>query len=154
MPGELGFDTGPFVTVAVFCERAITENDGVLSLMRIIDTVNVEAQGPFAPDELPPGSILNTTFVLMIKAGQALGRQVVQITLEHPDTRVHPGPEKAVNLSGGPAGGANLVMNMGIQLSDAGLYWANVMINGRLMARVPLMVNYGFTRGPNTGLTP
>ena len=151
MPGELGFDTGPYVTVAAFCDRAITENDGVISLMRVIDTVNLQVQGPVAPDELPPGGLLNTTFVVMIKAGQALGRQVLQITVEHPDTTVRPGPEEAINLSGGPNGGANIIMRMNIQLSDTGLYWANVLINGRLMARSPLQVNYGFTRAPSMG---
>ena len=151
MPGELGFDTGPYVTVAAFCDRAITENDGVISLIRVIDVVNLQVQGPVAPDELPPGGILNTTFVLMIKAGRALGRQVVQINMEHPDTTVHPGPEQAVNLSGGQGGGANLIMQMQIQLSDTGLYWANVLINSRMMSRTPLQVNYAFTRGPNMG---
>lgn len=151
MPGELGFDTGPYVNIAVFCDRAITEADGALSLIRIIDQVNVQLQGPGAPDDLPPGGVLQATLVVGLKPGRARGRQSVQIVMEHPDTMRYPGPVQSIQFTGGPNNGVNVVLNMNIQLSSAGLYWADVMVNDRLVTRVPLQVTYGFTRGPAPG---
>ena len=151
MPGELGFDTGPFVNVACFCERAIQENDGVLSLMRVIDQINVQTQGPNPPEELPPGAMIQTTLVVALKPGQARGRQSVQVILEHPDTSRHDGPVQTIQFTGGPNNGANMIIKMGIQLSTAGLYWADVLVNKRLVTRVGLEVTYGFTRTPSTG---
>jgi hypothetical protein len=33
------FETGPYLVTAVLCERAIQENDGVLSLIRMVDKI-------------------------------------------------------------------------------------------------------------------
>jgi hypothetical protein len=150
MPGELGFATGPYVNMAVFCERAMQETDGVLSIIRVIDQVNVQASGPDAPDALPPGGEITTTLVVMLKGGQARGTQSVQVVLEHPDTSRHEAPMMSVSFTQGEHSGANLVLPMKIQLTSAGLYWTDVLINERLATRVPLMVNYGFMRAPGT----
>jgi hypothetical protein len=149
MPGELGFDTGPFVNVAAFCERVLQEQDNVISLIRLIDQINVEAHGPGAPDELPPTNI-PATLVVMLKAGQARGSQRAKITLEAPDGSRRDGPEIAVNFPGGAGSGANLLLPLTIGVESAGLYWADVHINNRLAARVPLQINYGFTRAPGS----
>jgi hypothetical protein len=151
MAGELGFDTGPYVNVAAFCEKVLQEHDGVLSMVRIIDTLNVQFQGPEAPDELPPSTVVGATLVIMLKAGEARGGQVVQVVLERPDGVRSPGPETSANFSIGPNGGANLVLPMQIEATSAGLYWADVLVNTRLVARVPLQITYGFTRGPAVG---
>ena len=87
----------------------------------------------------------------MLKPGEAHGRQSVQITLVHPDASRHEGPVQSVQFTGGPNNGVTMVMPMAIQLSVAGLYWADVMVNDRLVTRIPLQVNYGFTRAPSTG---
>src|SRR2546426_1104410 len=51
MAGELGFETGPYVNIASFCERALQETDGVLSLMRVTHQITVQTSGPEAPPE-------------------------------------------------------------------------------------------------------
>jgi hypothetical protein len=149
MAGELGFDTGPFVNVAVFCEKVLQEQDGVLSVIRIVDQIGIEAEGPDAPDVLPPGTI-QTTLLVCLKAGQARASQKIQVVLESPDGSRKLGPELAVNFSPGPGGGANVIMPTAIEVTSAGLYWADVNVNDRLMARVPLQITYGFRRGLGT----
>ena len=144
--GELGFDTGPFLNVAAFVDEVIEGKDGVLTLVRVVDRLNIEASGPEAPDELPEGGVVATKLVLMLKAGEARGSQRLQVVLEDPDTTRHEGPETAVNFPGGPGSGFNMVLPMRFVISSAGLYWANVYVNKRLMARVPLEIVYSFTR--------
>lgn len=150
MAGELGFDTGPFVNVAAFCERVVEEKDGTLTLVRLIDQFKVEANGPDAPDDLPPGAVVQATLVVMLKRGRARGGQAITVELEHPDASRKKGPETSINFIGGEGSGANLVIPMQIQLSSAGLYWADIFVNKRLAARAPLEVTYRFTRGPGT----
>jgi hypothetical protein len=152
MAGELGFDTGPFVNVAVFCERVLQEKDNVLSAIRIVDQINVQAQGNIAPEDLPAGSTIQSTLLVMLKAGEARGPQTIQVVIEDPVGGRREGPEQSVVFSPGPAGGVNLIIPLMMQLSSAGLYWADVLINRRLVSRVPLTVNYTFTRGP--GVAP
>ncbi|MCA1709719.1 MAG: hypothetical protein LC808_43165 [Actinobacteria bacterium] len=142
MPGELGFDTGPYVALAIFCEQAIEDKNGVLTLVRIVDQITVSVSGADASDDLPPGAAIQTTLVVGLKAGEARGKQTVQIVVEHPDTSRHPGPEMPVHFTQGPATGANLVLTSTIVLSTAGLYWADVLVNERLVTRAPLEVRY------------
>ncbi len=141
----MGFDTGPYVHLATFCERVIEEKDGVLTLVRVIDRLTVSASGEDAPEDLPPGAQVNATLVLGFKPGQARGRQTVNVTLEHPDTSQHPGPDLPIHFTQGPQNGANLVLNMQIALSTAGIYWADIRVNGRTVTRVPLEVLYQVT---------
>jgi hypothetical protein len=150
MPGEFGFDSGPFVNVAAFCDRVLDEKDNVISLVRVIDRITIQATGPEAPDALPPGMI-QTTLVVVLKAGEARGNQVVQVNLEYPDGGHRGGPEVAINFPGGPETGANIVMPVAFEATSAGVYWAHVLVNRRPVARVPLKIEYGFTRGPMTG---
>jgi hypothetical protein len=147
MAGELGFDTGPYVSLATFCDQVIKGDDGALSLIRIIDSMNIQAAGPEAPDELP-GGLANATMVLSLRAGKALGAQTVGISLERPDGTTKSGGEMSVNFSPGQHGGINLILPLQIEVASAGLYWANVFVNKRLMTRVPLQINYSFTRLP------
>lgn len=141
MPGELGFDTGPYVTLATFCEQAIEDKNGVLTLVRIIDQITASG----ASDELPQGAAVATTLVVGLKPGQARGRQTVQVAIEHPDGTRHPGSDLPVHFTQGPVVGANLVLNMTIALSTTGIYWADVLVNKRLVTRVPLEVRYEVT---------
>ncbi len=143
--GELGFDTGPFVTLAVFCDQAIEDKEGVLTLIRVVDQVTLRASGEGAPSDLPPGQAINATLVVGLKAGKAKGRQTVQVTFEHPDGTRDAGPELPVHFTGGDHQGANLIFKASIVLSDAGIYWADVSVNARLVTRTPLEVRYEVT---------
>jgi hypothetical protein len=142
VPGELGYDTGPFVVLAVFCEQAIEDKEGIVTLIRIIDQVTLQAIGPGAPDELPEGSFVTTTFVVGLKAGLARGENNVQITFEHPDGSKHAGPDVPVHFSGGVQQGHNIILKLNLGLSDAGVYWAEVTVNKRLVTKSPLEVRY------------
>jgi hypothetical protein len=145
LSGELGFDTGPFVSVVAFCERVLEEKDGTISAIRIIDQFNFQGQGPDAPDAIPEGG-LPVTLLVALKAGKARGGQRVQIFLERPDGTTLDGPEISVNFSPGESGGVNLILPMALPIVSAGLYWANVHVNGRLMSRAPMNVTYSFMR--------
>jgi hypothetical protein len=145
MAGELGFSTGPYVSVATFCELVLEGKDDVVSLIRLIDVLNVQAEGPEAPNELPTG-VIQPKLVVVLRAGQALGSQTVGIVVEKPDGSRSKPTEVSVNFPGGPGSGARLVVDMQIEIESAGLYWADILVNDRLTTRVPLEVRYGFRR--------
>lgn len=150
---ELGFDTGPFVSLAAFCETVLQEANGVLSLIRVVDTLEVHAKGPDAPDDMPPG-VVEATLVVLLRAGRAKGGQTVQINLERPDGSRDDGPEIQVHFPGGEGSGHNLISTMRFEARSQGLYWADVVVNKRLMTRVPLQVKYGFLRTPGERSSP
>ena len=73
-------------------------------------------------------------------------RASVEVIVEQPDGAKRPGPEVAINFGPGEVGGANLIMPMAISVETAGVYWTDILVNKRLVSRVPLQVNYGFMR--------
>jgi hypothetical protein len=61
---------GPYLNAALLCEKVLHEKDEVLSVMRIIDRIIVQALsvgGP-VPDSLPP-SVASFHLLLVLKSG-------------------------------------------------------------------------------------
>lgn len=72
------FAEGPYVQVATFCETTIEGKDGVLSLVRLIDTLTHQERGPNPPSEMPPVP-WKMKLVLMLKSGCARGRHEIRV---------------------------------------------------------------------------
>ena len=75
---------GPYLTTAVFCENAIEDKHGVLSLIRIIDRTTVTLAGPDAPEKMPQIA-LTASLVLTFKAGFAKGSHTVRVRPRTPN---------------------------------------------------------------------
>ena len=146
-------DTGPHVAVAVLCERVITEGDGVLSLIRIVDRVTQSATGPDPPDLMPAFIVDNLQMVLALKSDQARGRHRIKLVIEDPSTTRTPVTENDVNLSPGNQG-INVVIPVKLGLELEGVYWIDVILSAprgqedKLMTRVPIEVVYQRQRVP------
>jgi len=73
MQGSIG---GPFLQIAVFCEKVLDEKDGVVSAIRIIERLKFSASGEGAPEKMPP---MNIPIVLLVrfKSGDVSGEHEV-----------------------------------------------------------------------------
>jgi hypothetical protein len=133
--------TGPHVQIATFCERALVERDGVLSVIRAIDRLTVTAGGPNVPDEMPTGQRVSPTLVVALRSDQAMGRHRVSIDAEQPDTTRLPTVHLDVMFEGQDRG-VNLVLPMLLEAQE-GLYWFNIKLDDdQLLSRVPLRIVY------------
>lgn len=77
-------DSGPYIQTACFSEMVIEEKTGVLSIIRIIDTLTHTEAGSTPPDVMPSFNY-RLKLVLMLKSGQARGRHNLKITPELPN---------------------------------------------------------------------
>lgn len=139
--------TGPHLAIAVLCEKVITEGDGVMSIIRVIDRVIQTATGAEPPEDMPPFLVENIQMVIALKSDQARGRYMIKIIIEDPHVgRVQVG-EQDVNLKPGNQG-INLVVGMRLELAYEGIYWMDVMFGKPkvqedvLLTRIPLEVVY------------
>jgi hypothetical protein len=139
-------NTGPFVGVAVFCEKVMQEQTGGLSLIRITDTINRAIVGPDAPREMAP-FIADVTLVVMIKSGQAKGSFGLMIRPEAPGGFEMPPFEQSVHLQGEAWGGA-IITPLQFPVTSPGVYWFDVVLIDpsasveQLLTRIPLEVVY------------
>jgi len=130
---------GPWVSAATFCETVIEGKDGVLSLIRVIDQINIAAANPSAPEELPPGKI-QTNLVVMLKSDEAVGRWPLTIRCHLPSGQTLPDQMLDLHFTGQERGN-NLILQMQLDAME-GLYWFDVMLNDQMLTRVPLRVIY------------
>jgi len=140
-------NTGPYVSVAVFCEKVMQEQDGGMSLIRVTDTINQVAVGPDAPREMQP-FITNITLVVSLKSGEARGSYGVMLRPEAPGGFQMPSFEQTVHLQGG-AWGAAIIMPLQLPISVQGVYWFDVFLteptdadSAQFLTRIPLEVVY------------
>jgi hypothetical protein len=136
---------GPWVQMALFCEKALQESDGVISPIRVVDRVFHSAMSPTPPAAMPPFPY-QLTMVVALKAGEATGRSTVAIETESPDGITRAGPSFDV-LWEAPDRGNNLIVGMQMVFEKEGLYWFNVLCDGQLLTRIPLRVVYRATTG-------
>jgi hypothetical protein len=140
MATENPFQYGPHVQVAALCERALVENDGVLSLIRLVDVINHTERSANPPSEMPPIRY-PLTLVITLKSGRARGRQEVTITPELPSGETLSSNTLTVQLEG-EGRGANITAPLDIPYSLEGLYWFNIRLGDHILTRIPLDVRY------------
>lgn len=149
------FERGPYLVVAAFCERALQERDGVLSLIRIIDkwTTAVTGPGPMVPDRMPPVPV-NLTLAVVLKPGEARGRFMVKVRPEAPSGLRLPDVELPVLFSGAPDAGANLLFGINMIATEEGVYWFDTLLDDQLITRTPLRIEYSPRRTGGQGPLP
>jgi hypothetical protein len=141
--------TGPFVQCAVICERVLQEQDGVLSAIRIIDRLTQTVQAPQLPEELPRVQF-QCAILVVLKSGSARGRHQVEFVNEHPSGRRNAVFSTSVLFEGEDRGN-NLVVRASMEFDAEGLYWFDLLVDGRLMTRTPFRVIYQLV---TTGMSP
>ncbi len=136
----MAFEEGPFVQVACFCENVIEDRQGVLSLIKIIDTINHTASGSETPETMPP-FVYPFWTVIMLKSGRARGRYNIKIKPEFPDGSSQNPIERSIHFDGEEKG-SNLVIRMAFSFTMEGLYWFYVYLDDTKLTSMPLRVRY------------
>lgn len=131
---------GPHVQLATFCEKVLVEQDGVMSVIRMLDRVIVTIHAKGAPAELPEGGTFHTTLAIALKADDARGRYPVTIRAQDPSGRFLPDQSFDATFEREERG-VNLVLNIGIPVIE-GLFWFDVLVNEQPLTRVPLRITY------------
>jgi hypothetical protein len=124
----------PFVAVACVCERVLQEKDNVNSVVRIVDTFNIEM-----PQGLPPGikPAVPITLFVSLKSGDVTGAYDVELRLKSPSGKTSPTLKWPVALGGGEQG-VNAVLNVTIAEPEfSGIYWMDVVWESEMLTSIP-----------------
>lgn len=128
--------SGPHLAAAFLCERVLQEVDGTTSFIRVVDRWTSRASDPDAPEEMPRISV-NWNLVLLWKAGEARGRSEATVDIEAPSGVSLGDTVRFPLLWEGADRGVQIVVQLGLQLNEEGLYWMNVRLDRRPVTRVP-----------------
>lgn len=150
-------ETGPHVAVAALCERVISEGDGVISLIRVVDRLTQTATGPDPPEEMPPLVVDNVQCVIALKSDQARGRNELKLVMEGPDGARELLGAQDITLEPGNRG-INIIAGVRLGLAHEGVYWIDVLFgppgadpeHEQLLTRIPVEVVYQRQRVPRS----
>lgn len=138
---------GPYVQMAVLCERVLQERDGVASIIRVVDRLTVSASGVEPPVDMPATQV-NFPAVIMLKSGFMKGRFNVRIVPTTPSGKTLPEMSVGVLLEGDDRG-VNMFLQLGLLAQEEGLYWFDVFFEQQLLTRIPLRLVYQrLSQGP------
>lgn len=141
----------PYLSAALICETALNEKSGVVSLIRLIDTMSmtIHAQ-PRREDEQERVNAITLKFnvFLSFRGGPARGKREAVLEFYHPNGNqvLRGGPYPMVFTS--DEQGQNVNIELSVVLKDAGLYWFNVVMQDRVLSRMPLIVNISIQPQP------
>lgn len=135
MPQEMG---GPYVQLAAFCQTALIEPGGNLSIIRVIDRLPLFI--PPTPDGSPPQPppIAQVTLVVVLKAGFFKGKGTVTIRPTSETGSQIPAAQFPVFFEGDEKG-VQIVIPMAMGLEE-GLYWFEVTFEQVMLTKIPLRI--------------
>ena len=143
MAEEMG---GPYVSIAAFCQTALTESTRQLSIIRILDQVTIQIPKLPPGAKLPAGVTLpvppaQITMVIVLKSGLYKGKATIKMQPRSPTGKDLPVAQFPTLLEGEERG-IQVVMPMAIVFQEEGVYWFDVGLENppMLLTRVPLRV--------------
>jgi hypothetical protein len=133
---------GPYLTGAFFCDKLLTERDGVMSAIRIVDKWQVNG-----PTEVMPTTILQTNLAIFLKSGIYRGNGQLSITPITPSNARLQTIVVPLLFEGEDDKGCGLVLPLGFPAQESGLYWFEIVLGGqaletRVITAVPMRVAY------------
>lgn len=133
---------GPYVALAVFCEYVIEDKYSVLSVIRIIDTFTISAQGPNVAEQLPHGQI-QVKCVIALKSGDAKGRHRLSIIPHLPSGQQGHDLATVPVVFEGDNRGNNIIIDLNYPVEYEGVHWFHVVLNDdQILTKMPLNVIY------------
>lgn len=143
MPADL---RGPFVAMAVLCDRVEPKPDGTVDIFGVVDGVvltpeNDEAQGDTVAVEL------SLTALVSLKAGDQRGRHEVSLEGVYPSGRSGPRTARPIEFTDDMPG-ASFIVPLELHLHEAGLYAFDVRYDDMLLTRIGLQVYHASSPPP------
>ena len=135
---------GPHLQTAVFCERVLQEQDGVVSAIRMVDRIGFVTNDDGEPIQRQHP----LTLLVMFKSGSARGTFTLSVRREKPSGE-QDGVLEAPVFFEGEERGVNLILSLNFEPDQQGLYWFDVLFEGERATRIPLRAI--FQRLPTAG---
>lgn len=126
----------PYLAAALICENVLLEQDGVSSVIRIIDRIFV----PELASDKEPSGLVPLTLFLSFKSGGFVGKGTAKLIIVSPSGKAAKPQETPLEFKGDPNGGANMIVRAAIAFKEEGVYWFDVYYDSELVTRMPLDV--------------
>jgi Family of unknown function (DUF6941) len=134
----------PVLVAAALCEKVLTEADGALSIIRMVDKFTIVTPPNVPPDAKPHVSM---SLVVALRWPNVKAQGEVTVRVVGPSNKAHKVNDKKapVEFPGGYTSGVNLILNMLVVVEGFGDCRIEVEWNGEYLAAVPFTLDQGST---------
>jgi hypothetical protein len=133
---------GPFVSVACICQTPLREATGHLSVIRITDRIQIIGTEP----QMQPQPLMNLMLVIVLRSGVLRETYTLTVTTVAPNGQSSPHNPISVLFEGEDRGPA-IISPLILVATEAGLYWIEIALEGKLLTKIPLRVQYQKAQG-------
>lgn len=128
----------PLLAAALFCDKVLERNDGVISAINVLDTYTalITPDALAHPDQRIPVSL---KVLLVFKSGDATSERTLKLVLRIPTGKRKTIFEKNLPFKGGEQG-VNIKVDFRLEIKTQGVYWMDVVVDDARLTRMPLKV--------------
>jgi hypothetical protein len=135
---------GPYLAAACFCNNVIEDKLGTISGIQIIDQIIVQLP-PNAPPDFPSEEnrlMVPIWALIVFRTGYSPGRHTVKLVCVSPSGKKEPGQGdgQTVNFTPQEYGGAQFANRITFAVYKGGLFWIDVMLDGKRVTRMPIRI--------------
>ena len=145
------FQDGPYLVMALICEKVLQEQDGVKSAIRMVDRITHSVAGPDVAENMPPFGV-NFQLLIRMKSGKKPGKHQIGVTLFDPRKKELGSITQTINLDQGANRGIDILIPLKMRIEQEGVFWFEIWCDDFLMTKTPLEVRYVISR--QTGPQP
>jgi hypothetical protein len=143
---------GPFLQAAFFCEKVLQEKDGVMSAIRLVDRFTLSSSAEGAPDLMPEINV-GISILIAFKSGDVKGKLELKVRPVAPSGQELPGFVGPLLFEGADRG-SSVVIQYGLSAKEEGIYWFDVILDNKLITKMPLRIIYEKTQVTATSGQP
>jgi hypothetical protein len=119
----------PFLAAACLCEKVLQEQDGVLTIVRVVDMFSVAIPSNLPPDT-KPGILLSGLLSFKRSSSGAEGEtHQARLTLRSPSGKVKILPVIDFFFKPEEVAGANVILQIHLGVEEYGLFWLDVAVD-------------------------
>ncbi len=130
---------GPYVSAACFAEKVLEEKDGVHSLIRIVDRLQVVVTTQDTIQE-PPKIQHSLILYVSLKCGGERGSHELEIIPRKPSGERLAPSSNPIHFEGPEYKGVNIIVQISIDIDGEGTWWFEIFHRKQLLTKVPLNV--------------
>lgn len=136
---------GPFVALAVLCQRYDRQPDGTVDITGIVDGIGLRAE---SPDQLQlEPAIVPLTVLVALRAGGVRGMRTIEVRGVFPSGGMGPAVKQRVTFSDDRPG-ITLRVPLELSVQEAGTYWFDVISESALITRISFEAHVEFDGRP------
>jgi len=131
---------GPYLLMAVLCERAQQDQYGSFSVMNVLEQLVAGTDSPDAPEKMPTFRFQGS-LAISFASGKATGNHTLSVIPVEPSGSRLDAVSQVIQLKGEDHR-ATFVSNVSMDITDEGVYWFEVSLDRRVVTRIPLKIRY------------